>query len=144
MTEAVGAEKGERTEGRLGYRSGYYPRALITRVGKIELRVPQDRGGRFSTELFGRTSARKRRWSQPWPRCMCRASRRGRFKQVTEELVGQPSEFIVTYGLRTDPGVSAERSPAPSLSPPQPAACDVSPCQPAWYFSLRRSSISFR
>lgn len=54
MTEALAAEKGERTEGRLGYRSGYYSRALITRVGTLELRVPQDRGGRFSTELFER------------------------------------------------------------------------------------------
>jgi transposase-like protein len=54
MTEALGAEKGERTEGRLGYRSGYYQRALITRVGTLELRVPQDRAGRFSTELFER------------------------------------------------------------------------------------------
>jgi len=54
MTEALAAEKGERTEGRLGYRSGYYSRALITRVGTLELRVPQDRAGRFSTELFER------------------------------------------------------------------------------------------
>jgi putative transposase len=52
MTEALGAEKGERTESRPGYRSGYYARSLITRVGTLELRVPQDRGGRFSTELF--------------------------------------------------------------------------------------------
>src|SRR5438309_5223401 len=54
MSEAVGAEKGERTAGRQGYRSGYYDRTLITRVGKLELRVPQDRMGRFSTELFER------------------------------------------------------------------------------------------
>ena len=54
MTETVGAEKGERTAGRLGYRSGHYGRTLITRVGKLELRVPQDRAGRFSTELFER------------------------------------------------------------------------------------------
>jgi transposase-like protein len=54
MTEAVGAEKGERTAERQGYRSGYYGRMLITRVGKLELRVPQDRMGRFSTELFER------------------------------------------------------------------------------------------
>ncbi len=54
MTDALGAEKSERTEGRLGYRSGYYSRALITRVGTLELRVPQDRAGRFSTELFER------------------------------------------------------------------------------------------
>src|SRR5438477_12937249 len=54
MTEALGAEKGERAAGRQGYRSGYYGRTLITRVGKLELRVPQDRTGRFSTELFER------------------------------------------------------------------------------------------
>jgi hypothetical protein len=54
MTDALGAEKGERTAARLGYRSGYYTRTLVTRVGKLELRVPQDRDGRFSTELFER------------------------------------------------------------------------------------------
>jgi putative transposase len=31
MSEAIGAQKGERVEGRSGYRSGYYPRSLITR-----------------------------------------------------------------------------------------------------------------
>ena len=35
MAEAIGAQKGERVQERLGYRSGYYPRSLITRVGKI-------------------------------------------------------------------------------------------------------------
>src|SRR4051794_23666508 len=54
MTETLGSEKGERTAGRQGYRSGYYGRTLITRVGKLELRVPKDRSGRFSTELFER------------------------------------------------------------------------------------------
>jgi transposase-like protein len=54
MTDALGAEKGDRTMARLGYRSGYYIRTLVTRVGKLELRVPQDRDGRFSTELFQR------------------------------------------------------------------------------------------
>ncbi|MBP2471011.1 transposase-like protein [Sinorhizobium meliloti] len=54
MDEALGAAKGERTPDRLGYRSGHYGRTLITRVGKLELRVPQDRSGHFSTELFER------------------------------------------------------------------------------------------
>src|SRR4051795_12962969 len=54
MTDALGAAKSERTAGRLGYRAGYYGRTLITRVGKLELLVPQDRAGRFSTELFER------------------------------------------------------------------------------------------
>lgn len=54
MDEALGAEKSERTPDRVGYRSGYYRRTLVTRVGKIELRVPQDRQGRFRTEIFER------------------------------------------------------------------------------------------
>jgi putative transposase len=54
MTEALGAEKGERALTRLGHRSGSSGRTLVTRVGKLELRVPQDRAGRFSTELFER------------------------------------------------------------------------------------------
>jgi putative transposase len=54
MSEALGAEKGERSAARLGYRSGYYDRTLVSRVGKLELRVPQARAGRFSTELFER------------------------------------------------------------------------------------------
>jgi transposase-like protein len=54
MTEAVQAGKHERTDQRLAYRSGYYPRTLMTRVGTLELRVPQDREGRFSTEVFER------------------------------------------------------------------------------------------
>jgi putative transposase len=53
MDETVGAEKSERTGNRRGYRSGYYGRTL-TRVGKLELRVPQDRAGRFRTEVFER------------------------------------------------------------------------------------------
>jgi len=54
MEEAIGAQKGERTSERVGYRSGYYSRTLITRVGKLELRVSQDRQGRFRTEVFER------------------------------------------------------------------------------------------
>ena len=54
MDEAVGAQKSERSPDRLGYRCGYYGRTLMTRVGKLELRVPQDRQGRFRTEVFER------------------------------------------------------------------------------------------
>jgi putative transposase len=52
MEECLQAGCYERAEGRLGYRSGSYRRRLITRVGTIELRVPQDRAGRFSTQVF--------------------------------------------------------------------------------------------
>jgi hypothetical protein len=51
MNEARRAGKGERTACRLGCRSGHYPRTLVTRVGKLELRVLQDR---LSSKLFVR------------------------------------------------------------------------------------------
>lgn len=54
MTEALSAEKGERAAGRQGYRSGYYGRTLSRGSANWKLRVPQDRAGRFSTELFER------------------------------------------------------------------------------------------
>jgi transposase-like protein len=44
MTEAVGAAKGERTANRMGYRSGYYGRTLITRVGNPRDEVPGGQG----------------------------------------------------------------------------------------------------
>ena len=52
MADALSAEKSERADDRRGYRSGYYSCSLITCVGTIELRVPHDRAGLFSTELF--------------------------------------------------------------------------------------------
>jgi transposase-like protein len=78
MTEALGAAKGERIDGRLGYRSGYYPRSLLTRVGKIELRVAQDRQGRFSTELFERYQRSEKALMAGSPKCIYRAFPRAR------------------------------------------------------------------
>ena len=54
MTEHLGAAKGERTAGRVSYRSGYYPRKLHMKVGTIALRVPQSRDGTFCTRVFER------------------------------------------------------------------------------------------
>jgi putative transposase len=54
MTEHVGAASYERSEGRTGHRNGHKPRALRTRVGTLNLLVPQDRDGSFSTRLFAR------------------------------------------------------------------------------------------
>jgi transposase-like protein len=54
MTEHLGAEPGEQTNGRRGYRNGTYERKLTTRVGTIELEVPWDREGTFQTALFQR------------------------------------------------------------------------------------------
>jgi len=54
FTEHVGAGWYERTADRQGYRNGYRDRQLHTRVGTLNLRVPRDRDGTFSTRLFER------------------------------------------------------------------------------------------
>jgi transposase-like protein len=53
-TRFLEAEPYERTRERRGYRHGYKPRLLKTRVGTLELLVPKDREGQFQTELFER------------------------------------------------------------------------------------------
>ena len=88
MTEAFGAEKGERAAGRQGYRSGYYGRTLITRVGKLELRVPQDRTGRFSTELFERYQRSERALVAALAEMYVQGVSTRKVKAITEELCG--------------------------------------------------------
>ena len=88
MDEAVGAAKGERTEGRLGYRSGHYTRTLVTRVGKLELRVPQDRAGRFSTELFERYQRSEQALVATLAEMYVQGVSTRKVKAITEELCG--------------------------------------------------------
>src|SRR5215467_1841317 len=88
MTAAIGAEKGERTAGRLSYRSGYYGRSLITRVGTLELRVPQDRQGRFSTELFERYQRAEKALVGTLAEMYVQGVSTRKVKSVTETLCG--------------------------------------------------------
>ena len=88
MDEALGARKGERTATRLGYRSGYYERALVTRVGKVELRVPQDREGRFSTEVFARYSRAEKALFATLVEMYVQGVSTRKVKAITEELCG--------------------------------------------------------
>ena len=54
MTSFIGAETYQRNDVRRGWRNGYKPRTLKTRIGGLELMVPKDRDGEFQTELFER------------------------------------------------------------------------------------------
>ncbi len=54
MTEHVSAERYKHTDSRQGYRNGYRTRTLHTRVGTLNLRVPQTRDSSFCTQLFSR------------------------------------------------------------------------------------------
>ncbi len=88
MEASLQAGKGERTSTRLGYRSGYYNRSLITRVGKLELRVPQDRQGRFSTQVFERYQRSEKALFSALAEMYVQGVSTRKVKQVTEQLCG--------------------------------------------------------
>src|SRR5690606_10411461 len=88
MAAALGAEKGERTQERLGYRSGYYRRSLVTRVGTLELRVPQDREGLFSTRLFERYQRSEKALVGALAEMYVQGVSTRKVKAITEELCG--------------------------------------------------------
>ena len=88
MDDALGARKGERSSERKGYRSGYYDRGLVTRVGKLELRVPQDRQGRFSTEIFERYQRSEKALVSALGEMYVQGVSTRKIKAITEELCG--------------------------------------------------------
>jgi putative transposase len=88
MDEALQATKGERSAGRLGYRSGYYNRMLVTRVGHIELRIPQDRQGRFRTEVFERYQRSEKALVAAMLEMYVQGVSTRKVKTITEELCG--------------------------------------------------------
>jgi hypothetical protein len=120
MTDALGAEKGERTVARLGYRSGYYTRTLITRVGKLELRVPQDRDGRFSTELFERYQRSEQALVATLAEMYVQGVSTRKVKAITEELCGHAfsASAISAINKRLDESLEAFATcPLPSPIP---------------------------
>jgi putative transposase len=109
MTDALQAAKGERTPTRLGYRAGYYTRTLVTRVGKLELRVPQDRDGRFSTELFERYQRSEQALVATLAEMYVQGVSTRKVKAITEELCGHSfsASAISAINKRLDDGLAA-------------------------------------
>ncbi|QQL44472.1 IS256 family transposase [Sulfuriroseicoccus oceanibius] len=88
MNETLQAVKSERSDRRRGYRSGSYQRSLLTRVGRIELRVPQDRDGLFSTEIFDRYQRSEKALVSTLIEMYVQGVSTRKVAQITEELCG--------------------------------------------------------
>ncbi|HRP75375.1 MAG TPA: IS256 family transposase [Rhodocyclaceae bacterium] len=88
MSEFLGAAPGERSHTRSGYRAGYYQRGLVTRIGKLELRVPRDRGGEFSTALFERYARSEKALVAALAEMYVQGVSTRKVKAITEELCG--------------------------------------------------------
>jgi putative transposase len=88
MTEHIGAAPYERTDKRTGHRNGYKPRTLRTRVGTLNLLVPQDREGTFSTRLFSRYQRNEKALVLALMEMYVEGVSTRKVKEVTEELCG--------------------------------------------------------
>ena len=88
MSDLLNAESYERTEGRRGYRAGYYRRHLNTCVGMIELRVLQDRDGQFSTEVFERYQRSEKALVCSMMEMYVQGVSTRKVSRITEELCG--------------------------------------------------------
>jgi putative transposase len=88
MTEHIGAAPYERSATRSGHRNGYKPRALRTRVGTLNLLVPQDREGIFSTRLFSRYQRNEKALCLALMEMYVEGVSTRKVKEVTEALCG--------------------------------------------------------
>jgi len=88
MTDFLGADRNERNAERTGYRAGYYSRGLVTRIGKLELRVPRDRSGEFSTALFERYQRSEKALVAALAEMYVQGVSTRKVTAITEELCG--------------------------------------------------------
>lgn len=102
MTEHIGAKRHERTEERKGYRNGYKPRTLITRVGTLNLLVPQDRDGTFSTSLFERYQRSEKALVTTLMQMYLQGVSTRKVSKVTEELCGRSFSSQLVSKLTKD------------------------------------------
>lgn len=88
VAEQLQAAPYERTAERQGYRNGYKPRRLTTRVGRLMLRVPQVRDGVFSTELFARYQRSEQALILTLMEMVVNGVSTRKVARITEELCG--------------------------------------------------------
>jgi putative transposase len=109
VAEHVHAEPYERTQERRGYRNGYKPRQLTTRVGTLNLRVPQVRDGSFSPELLERYQRSEQALVCTLMEMVVNGVSTRKVAQITEELCGKAFSKSTVSDLcqGLDPLVSA-------------------------------------
>ena len=112
MTEHVGAAPYERTTERKGHRNGHKPRTLRTRVGTLNLLVPQDREGTFSTRLFSRYQRNEKALVLALMEMYVEGISTRKVKDVTEKLCGTSfsKSLVSSLAARLDSELQAWRS----------------------------------
>ncbi len=98
LNQCVGAEWGECTPDRKGYRNGYYQRDLLTSTGRIEdLSVPRDREGQFHTQVFERYNRYEPEVAEALTEMFVSGTSTHKVGKVAEKLIGAaPSASAVS------------------------------------------------
>lgn len=87
-SEQLGAGPYERSAERRGYRNGHRERKLTTRIGTLELKVPQFREGQFSTEMFARYQRSEQALLLAMMEMVVNGVSTRKVERITEELCG--------------------------------------------------------
>lgn len=112
ITQFLQADPYERTDQRQGYRNGYKPRQLTTRVGRLELQVPQDREGRFHSELFARYQRSEKALVLALQEAYLQGVSTRKVKKLTEQLCGTTvsKSFVSQVCQELDADIEAWRT----------------------------------
>jgi putative transposase len=112
MSEHIGAAPYERTDERTGQRNGYKPRTLRSRVGTLNLLVPQDREGTFSTRLFSRYQRNEKALVLALMQMYVEGVSTRKVRDITEELCGTSfsKSLVSSLATRLDAELEAWRN----------------------------------
>ena len=102
FTDFLGAVPYERSDQRRGYRNGSYVRTVYTRVGAIELQVPRDRKGEFSTTLFARYNRAEKALLLSLVEMVLQGVSTGKVRKITEQLCGTSVSSSTVSRLTTE------------------------------------------
>jgi len=98
LKQCLGAEWGEWTPERKGYRNGSYTRDLVTKTGRIEdLSVPRDREGAFHSQVFERYKRYEPEVAEALTEMFVSGTSTHKVGKVAEKLMGvAPSSSAVS------------------------------------------------
>lgn len=86
--QALGAAAHERTENRQGYANGYKPKELQTRMGPLELKVPQVRGLKFYPQSIEKGTRSEKALKVAIAQMYLEGVSTRRVQDITEKLCG--------------------------------------------------------
>lgn len=103
--EYLQAEAYERNDTRQSQRNGYYERDYLLAIGKIKLKVPRTRDGKFSTTLFERYQRADRAFILSMLEMVVQGVSTRKVTKIVEELVGQSvsASFVSSLSKKLDP-----------------------------------------